>query len=59
MIPSAGAQGAFGQSSQTLGLGFGWCCVDLGTGLNDPVGPFQLEVLYDSVILLLTIDYRS
>ena len=33
-----GDQGAFGQRSQTLGLDFGWCCVEPGAGLNDPCG---------------------
>ena len=36
--PRAGAQGAFGQRSQTLGLDSGWCYVELRVGLNDPCG---------------------
>lgn len=46
---SAGAQGVFGQSSQTLGLNIGWSCVEPRVGLNDLCGslsPRDVPFLY-------------
>ena len=37
---AARVQGAFGQHSQTYSLNVGWSCVEPGTGLYDPCGPF-------------------
>ena len=40
MAPSTGAQGEFRQCFQTLGLDFGWSCVEVGIVLMILVGPF-------------------
>ena len=38
-----GVQEVFGQCSQTYGLIFGWSCVELGIGLNDPCGSLPTQ----------------
>jgi len=49
--PRARAQGAFGQCSQTLGLGFEWCCVEPGLDSMVLVGPFLFRIFCDSMVL--------
>lgn len=46
---SSGAQEAFGKCCHALGLIFGWCGVELDSTIL--VAPFQLQILYDSIIL--------
>lgn len=41
------------QHLQRHGLIFGWCCVGPGDALNDPYGPFQLQISHDSTALSL------
>lgn len=45
--PDAGAQGALGHRSHTLGLGFGWSCVDLELDLIILMDSFPLGKFYE------------
>ena len=46
---AARVQAVVGQHSQTQNLSFGWSCVEVGVGLDDPCGPYPLGVFCDSL----------